>query len=164
MPEAYFAHQLIAQDQYSFLRSDALLGVTTVKSVPEQRATAVRMRYPQFHRRPEQVFATALLEVAFLFSPFVLAIGGFWWHIGSFTQIFAALGAILLILSHSLMTRATNVSTAWASVLGFPAMIIYDVGLLHYSMWRYEFSEVEWKGRNVCVPAMHVVPHLPKID
>jgi len=164
VPEAYFAHQLIGQDAYSFLRSDEALGVTTVKSASEQRATAVRTRYPQLHRRPEQVFATVLLEGAFLLSPFMLAIGGFWWHIGPFTQVFAALAAVLLAGSYALMARATNVTGTWLSPLSFPVMIGYDIGLLHYSMWRYEFSDVEWKGRNVCIPAMHVVPHLPKID
>ena len=164
VPEAYFAHQLIGQDAYSFLRSDEALGVTTVKSASEQRATAVRTRYPQLHRRPEQVFATVLLEGTFLLSPFMLAIGGFWWHIGPFTQVFAALAAVLLAGSYALMARATNVTGTWLSPLSFPVMIGYDIGLLHYSMWRYEFSDVEWKGRNVCIPAMHVVPHLPKID
>ncbi len=164
VPEAYFAHHLIGQDEYSFLRSDALLGVTTVKTSAEQRATAVRMRYPQLHRRPEQVLATVLLETIFLLAPFVLAIGGFWWHIGLATHIFAAIAAGLLVISYVLMTDATNVNSAWWSLVGFPIMIVNDLGLLHYSMWRYEFSDVEWKGRNVCIPTMHVVPHLPKIE
>jgi hypothetical protein len=30
-------------------------------------------------------------------------------------------------------------------------------------MYKYEFREVIWKERNVCVPVMHVTPHLPKI-
>jgi hypothetical protein len=43
-----------------------------------------------------------------------------------------------------------------------PCAVLADIGLLHYSMWKYEFSEVLWKGRNVCVPVMHVYAHLPK--
>jgi hypothetical protein len=43
-------------------------------------------------------------------------------------------------------------------------MVAYDMAILHYSMWQYEFSEVDWKGRNICVPAMHVIPHLPKLQ
>jgi len=39
-----------------------------------------------------------------------------------------------------------------------------DLALLHYSMWRYEFSTVEWKGRDVAVPAMHVISHLPTLQ
>jgi hypothetical protein len=30
-------------------------------------------------------------------------------------------------------------------------------------MWQYEFGEVIWKDRNICIPIMQVVPELPKI-
>jgi hypothetical protein len=45
-----------------------------------------------------------------------------------------------------------------------PVAGVYDVGLLNYSMWQYEFNEVIWKSRNVCIPVMHVVPTLPKVS
>ena len=58
VPEAHFARQLTSTDGYSFLRSDGL-GIESNKSVSEQRNTAIRMRYPQVHRRPEQGGADA---------------------------------------------------------------------------------------------------------
>jgi hypothetical protein len=30
-------------------------------------------------------------------------------------------------------------------------------------MWQYEFHEVLWKGRNVCLPVMRIIPNLPKL-
>ncbi len=163
VPEAYFARQLIRQDGYSFIRSDDILGVTTVKNPAEQRATAIRTRYPQLHRRPELVLLTALFEAGVLLLPYVLAVGGFWWTIGAAAHILAAVGAALLSITYLLIARATNMSNAWLRPVIFPLVVFVDLGLLHYSMWQYEFSAVEWKGRNVCIPAMHVVPHLPKI-
>ncbi|MCA9331175.1 glycosyltransferase family 2 protein, partial [Candidatus Saccharibacteria bacterium] len=42
MPEQYFARELVRKDAYSFLRSSASLDVATVKSLEEQRRTALR--------------------------------------------------------------------------------------------------------------------------
>jgi glycosyltransferase involved in cell wall biosynthesis len=163
VPEAYFARQLVWQDRYSFLRSDDVLGITTVKNTQEQRETAIRMRYPQLHRRPEQVFLITLLEVGLLLMPFAMVIAGFWWHIGAYAQIFAGIASILLLAGYVAIMAATNINGRWFRLIAFPVMILTDVGLVHYSMWRYEFSVVDWKGRNVCVPTMHAIPHLPKI-
>jgi hypothetical protein len=46
-------------------------------------------------------------------------------------------------------------------LLVMPAAVGLDILLLHTSMFDYEFGEVIWKGRNVCIPVMHVVPRLP---
>ena len=48
VPESYLARATAAeQDGYSFLQADARLGVTCQKDLDEQRATAIRTRYPQ---------------------------------------------------------------------------------------------------------------------
>lgn len=161
-PEAYFARQLLATDAYSFVRSNQLLGVTSFKSRADQRATAVRTRYPQLHRRPEQVLLTSWLEAFFLLLPFVIAVFGGYWHAGMPAQLLASLSAALLIMIYALLGVTTALTAWWSSVLAFPAGVLIDLWLLHYSMWRYEFSIVEWKDRNVCIPVMHVVPHLPR--
>jgi hypothetical protein len=31
------------------------------------------------------------------------------------------------------------------------------------SMFKYEFSTVIWKDRNICIPVMHVIPKLPDL-
>jgi Glycosyl transferase family 2 len=160
VPEAYFAKAMVKTDGYSFMRSDGL-GVESTKTIQDQRATAIRMRYPQLHKRPEQVALAALWEITFLLLPFILAVGGFWWHIGMVAHVAAIIAAILLIISYELAVLSTRVNTWWFGLVAQPFAAISDIVLLHFSMWKYEFSTVDWKGRNVCVPVMHVVPHLP---
>lgn len=163
VPEAHFAHELAKTDGYSFLRSDGL-GVESTKTISEQRATAIRMRYPQLHKRPEQVALATAWEATFLILPFILAIGGFWWGIGLVAQVAAAVAAVFLVISYELAVLSTRVNTWWFGLAAQPFAALSDVVLLHYSMWKYEFSEVDWKGRNVCVPVMHVIPNLPAIS
>jgi glycosyltransferase involved in cell wall biosynthesis len=162
VPEAYFAKRLLQLDGYSFRRSSVELGIQSVKSVSEQRDTATRTRYPQVHRRPEQVLLVALAEIVFLVMPFVLAIGGFWLPIGPLAHVLSVVTAILLTYIYAYIARSTRINTWWFALIAQPVVAIVDIALLHYSMWQYEFSEVTWKGRNVCVPVMHVIPHLPK--
>ncbi|MGH7157478.1 MAG: glycosyltransferase family 2 protein [Candidatus Saccharimonadales bacterium] len=164
VPEAHFAKAAIRmRDGYSFLRAGRGNGIVSVKTLTGQRDTAVRMRYPQVHRRPEQVAIHSFLEFSFLLLPFALSLGGFFVDIGLAAQVIATLACLLLITTHELVVLSTKVNTWWFGLIAPPFMILADIVLLHYSMWKYEFSVVEWKGRNICIPAMHVIPHLPKI-
>jgi hypothetical protein len=161
MPEAHFAKSLIASDGYSFLRSTDGLDILSNKPVVEQRDTAIRMRYPQMHRRPEQVALLTLLELMFLLAPFALTLVGFWVDIGSLAHILAAMASVLLTIVYELSALSTRVNSWWFGLIGQPLAALTDIFLLHYSMSKYEFSIVDWKGRNVCIPVMHVVPKLP---
>lgn len=163
VPEAFFARQLLANDGYSFIRSNNVLGLQSVKTPAEQRDTAIRMRYPQLHKRPEQVFAATVLEVTFLILPFVMALAGFWLPINWLTHVLAAIAAVLLTMSYQLMAQATRINHWSFALIALPIMTALDIAVMQRSMWLYEFSEVIWKGRNVCLPVMHVTPHLPKI-
>jgi hypothetical protein len=163
VPEAHFARGLAATDSYSFMRAGLNPGVTSMKGDAEQRATAMRTRYPQLHRRPENVFILSLAELLFLAGPFALALFGYFFDGGWAAIICAAVAAVLLTVTYETVGRATKISNTAFGLVALPLMVLYDLGMLHYSMWQYEFSEVDWKGRNICVPAMHVIPHLPKI-
>jgi hypothetical protein len=163
VPEAHFARVLTATDGYSFLRSSEGLGVVSAKDVADQRATAVRMRYPQLHRRPEQVAIVSLLELAFLVMPYTLSIAGFWVSIGTVAHVSAFVACILCILAYEIAVLSARVNTWWFGLLGQPFAALADIALLHYSMWKYEFSTVDWRGRNVTGPVMHVIPHLPPL-
>lgn len=164
VPEAHFAKFAARQnDGYGFWRAGRGNGIQSVKTIADQRDTAVRMRYPQVHRRPEQVVIHSFLEISFLLLPFALSLGGFVFDIGAVAQILATITCALLVIIHELVVLSTKVNTWWFGLIAPPFMILTDIALLHYSMWKYEFSVVEWKGRNVCIPAMHVIPHLPKI-
>ncbi len=165
VPEAHFA-RFAARSQeegYSFWRAGRGIGIQSVKAVTDQRDTAVRMRYPQVHRRPEQVAIHTFLEFFFLLLPFVMSLCGFFVDIGAPAQIIATLTCLILVIIHELVVLSTKVNTWWFGLIAPPFMILNDIALLHYSMWKYEFSTVDWKGRNVCIPAMHVIPYLPKV-
>jgi len=164
VPEAYFARQLRASDGYSFLRANARLGVQSLKPTPAQQETVVRTRYPQVHKRPENVLLVSAAQLLFVVLPFVLAAAGHLLGIGLAAQLLAVLTAVLLSTAYMLLTLATRTGTWWFGLVGAPVGSLYDIGLLHYSMWQYEFATVEWKGRNVCIPAMHVISHLPRLD
>lgn len=163
VPEAYFAKALVFGDRYSFVRSDKTLLITSFKQRAEQVETAIRMRYPQVHRRPEQVFLVALVEAAFLLLPFMLALFGWWLPITALAQLLAGLASTLLTVCYARMAFATHLNKMPYVLVGLPVMIVVDLILLHRSMWQYEFSEVEWKDRNVCIPVMHTYSKLPEL-
>lgn len=159
-PEAHFAKAAIRQEAYGFIRSDARLGVTSEKTPREQFDTAVQTRYPQLRRRPEMVLAVAALELALFIAPLLVATyAASTLHPGLFVTAMAAL--LLQTASFARLQRAVFPRAGWQARLMFVPAIISDIALLHYSMYKYEFSEVYWKGRNVCYPVMRVEPQLP---
>jgi glycosyltransferase involved in cell wall biosynthesis len=163
VPEAHFARVLTTDDRYSFMRASRELGIESTKPAKEQHDTAIRMRYPQLRRRPENVFLLGQIYGFFLLLPFVLAVAGFWVSIGPVAHALAALSVLLLTITYLLVITATRTGSPWLGFVALPIGLLYDLALLHVSMWQYEFSTIEWKGRNVCIPAMHVVSHLPRI-
>jgi hypothetical protein len=163
VPEAYFARKLLTKDGYSFRRADQNLSIVSAKSTVEQRDTAVRLRYPQMHKRPEITMLVTGLELSLLVLPFGVLLFGAWLGLPVLAWVCVALSCIFLTSSYMVIAISTQINRSWFAAIGLPFVVLTDIGLLHYSMWRYEFSTVEWKGRNVCVPAMHVIPHLPKL-
>jgi chlorobactene glucosyltransferase len=162
LPEGYFARELVKADGYSFLRADDTLDVQTRKTPANQRHTAVRMRYPQIRRRPEIALLLTVMHVAFLLAPFGIALSALWAGFG-LTQL-AAIGAVLLLMAtHVAIVQVSNPANVFVAGLSFPLAIIIELALSYASMYRYEFSTVDWKGRNVCLPVMHAIPHLPPL-
>ncbi len=162
-PEAHFARECIKHDGYSFVRSSTALNLTCTKPWREQFATAVRTRYPQLHRRPELVALISVFELIFLVSPFVLFVAGLWGIFGWPTEtVLLAETFMLLAMYAKIILSLFAKNRWWFAVL--PVGVVLDVILLNYSMWKYEFSEVLWKGRNVCLPIMQVKRHLPTLN
>lgn len=161
-PEAHIARHAITHDGYAFLRSDEHLGVASEKPARDQVDTAVQTRYPQLHRRPELVLAVALAELLLLAAPLpVLSYGLYVMQ----PALCAAAAVSLLVHTRvfARLQRSVFPHSGLQADLHFLPAILLDIGMLHYSMYKYEFSEVFWRGRNVCYPVMHVVPRLPKI-
>ncbi len=164
-PEAYFARQIQSQGSYLFVRSGKRLGLTSGKQFSDQFDTSLRVRYPQTHRRPEYVALTSLVELLLLAMPFSFAFVGLFSFANAIAFEFVTIvTCVLYIAMYSTICFSQFKGNRWKFVLSFPVAVLFDVALLNYSMIKYEFSEVVWKGRNVCMPVMQVTPKLPKID
>ena len=162
-PERFFARYAATHDDgYRFLQSDSQHGLSSVKSFDEQRATAVRTRYPQLHQSLELTAMTTALELIMIVSPFIVYINGLFTH-KDLKFATADIACILLISAYAQISNITYRRFLIRSLWLLPFAAVYDVALLNYSMYRYEFSTVEWKGRNAALPVMQVVEHLPKM-
>lgn len=155
-PESYFARQaILANDGYSFIQSPKQSTIHSVKSLDDQQATAIRIRYPQLHRRPEVTCLITALELAMLTTPLIVLIVSF--SLGLWPLFAASLISYgLQAIAYGQIVNLTYRTVLWRGYLMLPLAAIYDVALLNYSMWRYEFRQVIWKDRNVCVPVMRV--------
>ncbi|MGH7192410.1 MAG: glycosyltransferase family 2 protein [Candidatus Saccharimonadales bacterium] len=162
VPESYLARATAnSGDGYSFLQADAAMDIASRKAPAEQRATAVRTRYLQLHRRPEMTALIALAEAGILVMPPILAVAASlagWWTVAVLSAASFILNAIVYASVFDLAYRRFSIKGIWL----LPVAAAYDIGLLNYSMWKYEFGEVLWKGRNVCIPVMRVTPKLPQ--
>lgn len=163
IPEIYFAKKLVDdKDGYSFVRSDDVLDIQTVKSMQEQRETAIRVRYPQIRRRPENALLLLFVETVFLLGPFVALIAGLAGLV-TFPIWISLTASMVLIATHVLIVSVSNPSNVPIALFNFPIVVVTEIVLGLTSMLKYEFSVVDWKGRNVCIPVMHVIPRLPSV-
>jgi glycosyltransferase involved in cell wall biosynthesis len=157
IPERYIAREVSKKDDgYSFIAQGAYLGLSSAKSFDEQLSTAVRTKYPLLKQRLEHVAILSLLE----FWLFLAPIGLFIYELvaGSLiVSILSALAVVLASLVVLVVTRLTYGKSLLLSLVCYPLVVTYDILINLYSMWCYEFSEVVWKGRNVCIPVMQLI-------
>jgi hypothetical protein len=163
IPEAHFANELIKKDSYAFLRASQEASVQSVKSYAEQRSTAIRTRYPQLHRRPENVLLFSLAGITCFLLPVIVLISALLTHVASWVALASLMSFLVLTVINYLVTVPTRVNSWYVALWSFVPIVLTDLWLMHVSMVKYEFSEVIWKDRNVCVPVMHVIPSLPKL-
>lgn len=155
-PESYFARKAMAQsDGYSFIQSDNRIGIQSDKPSNEQLATAVRTRYPQLHRRPEITALVTLAEIFSLIGPFVMSVVGYELRVWPLMCV-SLISSVLQLITYGQIADLTYRSFQFWGYLILPLAALYDLVLLNYSMWRYEFREVIWKDRNVCIPVMRL--------
>jgi len=161
-PEAIFARQAVVTDSYSFIRSDEALGLYSNKPAREQYGTSVRVRYPQLHKRLELVALVSLFELICFIGPLI---GLFCLPLFAHEMAYAALwGVTLLCLftTYALVSVGPRLTSSWYGWILMPVAFVVDLAILHISFWKYEFSSIDWKGRNVCIPVMQVIDRLPK--
>jgi len=164
IPEGYFSRELAKSNQYAFLRTNSYLQIQTAKNITEQFKTAVRTRYPQVHKRMEWTALQSLGIAIFMILPTALLVSSIWVEYSWYVIALAAISTGSLLLSHITITTITNPVMWPLSLVNLPYLLLQEIVIINYSMYQYEFGEVIWKGRNICLPVMHVYPHLPKID
>jgi chlorobactene glucosyltransferase len=165
VPERYFAEKAIEhKDSYGFVQSDTREGMNiySSKSVLEMRATVIRTRYPQLHKRPEMSLLVMLVEFIVFVLPYVFYVSS----IISQHWALAVLFALMCLTNQYMYGKTVTLAYRRTIPVGYilaPIAAAYDIVVLFYSMYCYEFDEVEWKGRNICVPIMQVYKSLPQV-
>ncbi len=162
IPERFLARAFIKDNNYSFWRASSLLNIQTMKSAEEQQATTIRVRYPQIHRRPEMALGLLLLELIGLLGPFIGLVSSVWRPWSMVHGLFLT-SCLLLLLTQAMIVAISNPANLIVAVLTTPIAIATEIVLGIVSMLRYEFSEVDWKGRNICIPVLQSFPRLPKL-
>lgn len=157
IPEGYFARHLIRTNSYSFVRTSFELRVATMKSFKDQLLRALRFRYPEVHRRIELVWLLTLLESLVLLGPFVMVFLGLV-NLNLVIISLAVTSCLLLYLSQYLINRVSTAKVSALSVVNFPISVLVELIIANISMVQYEFSDVTWKDRNICIPVMNLKP------
>lgn len=155
VPESYFARTTSLHDGYSFMRSNDTLGITSTKKTSDQLETMIRTRYPQVHRRPEQVAMLTIAEGGTLVLPFVLFIVSLFQNGYAAVQLVTLLAIFALVGFYTIVASLTYQKPLPSSIFVLPIAGVVDIAVMNYSMFKYEFSEVFWKGRNVSMPVIH---------
>ena len=161
IPEEHFAIQTKLVKAYDFIRSSNQLGLYTQKTFIDQWLTAVRTRYPQDHKQPFRLAAKTLLMLMFLLAPIVAFIVALSTNAPLLIILLTGFNCLSLIASHVAINYVTNPKATALSVVNFWLVVLLDIVAMHISMYRYEFSEVVWRGRKVSQPVMQVYERLP---
>jgi hypothetical protein len=74
----------------------------------------------------------------------------------------AIMSIFLLEITHAEILKLSSRPYRRLMVLNFPIMVAVEIVLGLLSMFKYEFSEVDWKGRNICLPVMHIAYKGPR--
>ena len=154
-PESYFAKQAIKSDDYSFLQADTSCSLISVKHITDQRITAIRTRYPQLHRRLEVTAVVTILEFSSLVLPTIMMIVGL--IISNYVIVeISLISSSLQYYAYGKIVDLTYRKRLIPGYFVLPIAAIFDIYLLNVSMFRYEFGQVMWKDRNICIPIMDV--------
>lgn len=163
VPETYFARQIaLDHDGYSFLRSTGAVDVASYKPFAEQFERALRVRYPEVHRRLELVMLIAAAELLLLIAPFGLVLYALLtgWMV---LALVCLLSMVLLSATNMIILTISSQQRLVPAVINFPIICLVEVVLGLASLFAYEFGTIDWKGRNICLPVMHHIPKRPKV-
>lgn len=162
-PERQIARGVAKEGHYAFLRASSGLGISSIKTLPGQWATAVRTRYPEHHNQPEAIYFTSLWHAVILLGPITTTALSIWYGYAILAAL-SVLALFYILATHYYVNEMTTEKKSFTPFLLFPTSVLLEVIVINYSMWAYEFSEVIWKGRNVCLPVLKTNLRLPKLD
>ncbi len=165
-PEAYFARQTVKNNGYLFMRSTPSLAIYSTKTLEQQYSTAVRLRYPQLHRRISLVAIVALFELFFLIGPYVFLVICLVYSLSIIPTILSIIAVTCLSTMYYIVGIRTHLNNLLLGLLTAPIAFALDVFMLHNSMFKYEFGEVIWHDRSVSQPmleSIHSLPNLPNL-
>lgn len=154
IPERTIAKKLAySKDGYSFMFSNDVFNILSVKDFNSQIETSIRLKYPSLKQRLDYLSFVIIFEILILLIPLFEVV----YSILKFQYWLTFISLLMLILFNLIYYFVVKVSykKSFKSVLVFGFIAgIYDIYLWFMSMYMYEFKEVIWKGRNVCIPVM----------
>lgn len=149
-PEKNLATHLYSTDSYFYAFANADDGVIARKRLSSLWDSAIRSYYPHTGRNPALVCYTIMLTLAALLAPAL----GLYQAIttGQYTVsvILGVIASIIWWISHLILVTRVSPSGWFLALFNLPIMIVVEVFLSLTSLFKYEFGEIKWKGRNIC--------------
>lgn len=149
VPEASLAKQFAAKNRYRFIVADKMVPISYGKRWSSQTETATRLWYPLCKRQPFTAIGLAVCLLTFGLVPFFALFTDI-----LYIQLLAATTCLLYLGSYAAIMHRLQPRTWWLSMWLLPLVIIQEAVTLLASMAKYEFMDVDWKGRNVCYPVL----------
>lgn len=152
-PGRILAQKARQQKKYRFVVSDRTSPVTTRKRAASLYQTAIRTMYPAVKKEPVLV-VMSLLAISTVIGLFVFS-----WLAQPALEIYLLrISSLIFILSFLVSELTLQGMRGLLSVWFIASNLISEGVLLLVSALQYEFGNVNWKGRNICLPVMRQRP------
>lgn len=161
LPERNFAEVIDKKYKYAFCKSNDDMYVGTVKKYKEQIDMSERLLFPQLKKSVARLTLMCLLAGVSLL-PYGFLFNAIYQRNYIFVMI-AVMALTPALVSYFIVFIAQGMQYKIMRLALIPYLLFQELVLAFISAYRYEFSEVIWKGRNVCYPILKVIPRLPKI-
>ena len=156
IPAQYFANSLAVIHKYNFVIVTDWLGITTRKRLSSQIETATRTLYPKMKQELGLVLPAVTVSISLYVVPYILAIAGVVQAIDSpAVVLLSTVIALTLSAINFLIGWRLNPKSSVLYLLNLPFIVLAYSFMSVWSMLMYEFGEVNWKGRNVCIPVLN---------
>lgn len=153
-PEFLIAERLKSQN-YKLLNGAGYLQVSTRKRFSSIIDTQTRVLYPLLASSITlSVLAVILVLLLFIALPIYAVVS---------VSLFSLLIVIIAMLTNLIITTIFNSKNWFLAIINLPFSAVFFFVVVIKSAIDYEFRSVEWKKREVCYPAIEVIPSLPKL-